>query len=536
MIEMGKPEPADETLLNALREWGGPNEMSAFEAVMWRAEVDPRLRSTTTSVLVLDRAPDWDRLLAGHRWVVDAVPRFRQHVVEPSLGFGMPTWVLDPHFDLDYHLRRIRLPEPGTERQLFDFAQTLAMAPFDKARSPWEAVVVEGLEGGRGAYILKLHHATSDGLGIIQLLTRVLGKDRRSEGRPHPEGETEKPKHAVTARQLTLQQLRRNLLALPQETAGRFSTLVESLWEWARDPRAIGKGRKYLASAGRMLGTKAAAGSGLFRRRSLSWRFDALEFPLARFKAASRAVEGSINDVLLAGLVGGFRRYHEEMGVALPRMPIGFPISLRTEKDPIGGNKFAGSQYAAPLDEPDPVARVRHVQQFVRETRAEPALDIMVRLMPVLTRLPLSTLTALFAKFTAAQDAQISNIPGIAYPVYLAGAEVTHFWPFAPVPGCGMMITMMSHNGRCCIGINSDRAAVTEPELLVDCLRAGIEEVLALGAAAARQSRATAAKGTRRPRARPAKAAARAGNDNEPGPRSGRPSVRSRSRKARSPG
>ena len=105
----------------------------------------------------------------------------------------------------------------------------------------------------------------------------------------------------------------------------------------------------------------------------------------------------------------------------------------------------------------------------------------MIRLMPVVTRMPLAAVTTLTADFTKAQDAQISNIPGITYPVYMAGAEVTHFWPFAPVPGCGMMIAMISHNGRCCIGINSDRAAVTEPELLMECFREGLEEVLALG-------------------------------------------------------
>jgi hypothetical protein len=239
-----------------------------------------------------------------------------------------------------------------------------------------------------------------------------------------------------------------------------------------------------MSSARRVLGTRPAPGSGLFKRRSLSWRFDGIEIPLADLKAAAKAAQGSLNDVFLAGLVGGFKRYHDEMGVTLDRMPIGFPISLRTENDPMGGNKFAGSQYAAPLTIDDPVERVRHIQNFVRDTRAEPALDVMIRMMPVVTRLPIAAITAMTADFTAAQDAQISNVPGIPYPVYMAGAEITQFWPFAPVPGCGMMIVMMSHNGRCCIGINSDRAAVTEPELLVECLRAGLDEIVALGAPA----------------------------------------------------
>lgn len=485
---MGKAEAMDEAVLAELRQWGGPAEMSAFEAVMWRAEVDPRLRSTTTSVLVLDRAPEWERLLAGHRWVAAAVPRFRQRVVVPAFGIGHPTWVEDPDFQLDYHLRRLSLPPPGGERQLFDLAQTLAMTPFDRARPPWEATLVEGLEGGRAAYVLKLHHATSDGLGIIQLLSRVLQRTPEGGGRPaagRPLSRARPPTPAA----LASRHLRQGLLALPGEAAGAVSGLAGSLRQWAGGAEALGKAGRYLASAGRVLGTRPVPGSGLFKRRSLAWRFDAIEVPLAAFKAAARAAEATVNDVFLAGLIGGFRRYHEEMGVPVERMPIGFPISIRNDGDPMGGNKFAGSQYAAPVAETDPLARIRDIQRFVRETRGEPALDILVRMMPVVTRLPLAAVTALTADFTTAQDAQISNIPGIPYPVYMAGAEITHFWPFAPVPGCGMMIAMISHNGRCCIGINSDRAAVTEPELLVQSFREGLDEVLALAAGGKKGSR-----------------------------------------------
>lgn len=469
----------DDVAAAELQEWGGAAQMSAFEAVMWRAEVDPRLRSTTTSVLILDRPPDWKRLRAGHQWVVAAVPRFRQRVVIPALGIGAPTWVEDPDFDLDYHLRHVSLPAPGSDRQLFDLAQTLAMTPFDKARSPWEATLVEGLDGGRAAYVLKLHHATSDGLGIIQLLSRVLSRSRESEER-HPIRRPDYRMRAPTPAGLALQRLRSGALSLPGEAAGAASALLGRLRDWNGEPDALGRLKRYLTSARKVLGAKPVAGSGLFKRRSLSWRFDAIEVSLAELRAAAKAAEASVNDAFLSGLIGGFRRYHEEMGVPIERMPIGFPISLRAKDDPMGGNKFAGSQYAAPVAETDPLARIRDIQRFVRDTRAEPALDIMIRLMPVVTRLPLAAVTSLTADFTTAQDAQISNIPGIQYPVYMAGAEITHFWPFAPVPGCGMMIAMMSHNGRCCIGVNSDRAAVSEPELLLQCFREGLEEVLAL--------------------------------------------------------
>jgi WS/DGAT C-terminal domain len=84
------------------------------------------------------------------------------------------------------------------------------------------------------------------------------------------------------------------------------------------------------------------------------------------------------------------------------------------------------------------------------------------------------------ASLTSSNDAQVSNVPGIPYPVYLAGARITRMYPFGPLPGCAAMITLLSHDGTCCIGINTDAAAITDPALFLTCLREGIEEILAL--------------------------------------------------------
>lgn len=481
--------------LDQLRSWGGPSELSAFEAMMWLAEADPHLRSTTTSVMVLDSAPDWGRLVAGHEWTTRAAPRLRQKVMEPAMGLDMPVWVDDPEFLLDYHLRRVRLPEPGTERQLFDFAQTLAMTPFDRCRPPWEAVLVEGLENGAAAYILKLHHAISDGIGIMQLITEALSTSR--VGREFPALKASRKPRATSSLELAAKGALHRFLDLPHDTSDSVSSLLEMAAEFLRKPDAMREAVDYLASAKRMLATKPAAGSPILRKRSLGVRFDAIEVSLADFKVAAKSVGASLNDLFLAGLIGGFHRYHEQMGVRLDKMPIGFPISLRSEGDTAGGNKFAGAQYPAPIGELDPLKRIEHIQNFVRNVRTEPALDVVLKIAPIMVRLPTPLLTTIASNMTAAQDAQISNIPGIAHPIHMAGAHVTHLWPFAPTVGCAMMIAMVSHNGRCCIGINSDRAAVTEPELLTACLREGIEEMLSLRKPL---TLVTAAKASRRPR------------------------------------
>ena len=74
----------------------------------------------------------------------------------------------------------------------------------------------------------------------------------------------------------------------------------------------------------------------------------------------------------------------------------------------------------------------------------------------------------------------VSSIPGVPYPLYIAGSQITGMYPFGPLPGCAAMITLMSYDHECCIGINTDTLAVADPEGLADDLRVGLDEVLAL--------------------------------------------------------
>src|ERR1700733_374154 len=134
----------DPSSADGLRDWGAAKEMTPFEALMWRSESDPVLRSHVTAIEILDCVPDWDRLVGAHEWATSVVARLRQRVVEPLLPVGPPVWVDDGEFELAYHLRRVGLPSPGGLRQLLDLAQAFAMAPLDASRPQWEAILVEG--------------------------------------------------------------------------------------------------------------------------------------------------------------------------------------------------------------------------------------------------------------------------------------------------------------------------------------------------------------------------------------------------------
>ncbi|HEX6389103.1 MAG TPA: wax ester/triacylglycerol synthase domain-containing protein [Solirubrobacteraceae bacterium] len=456
-------------------DWGREREMNALEALMWRAEADPRLRSTVCCLEELDSTPDWDRLFAAHEWSTRLVPRFRQRVVEPALGVGAPAWVVDPNFDLHYHARRVRLPEGAGWRELLDHAVQIAATPFDRARPLWESVLFEGLPDGRSAWLLKLHHSTADGLGFVQVLAQLHSR-QREHNPDKPQPLPPRPEE-LTSSQALARQVADDVRAFPAFVQRGVGGALRSL---AHPQRSVRDALRFGSSLQRVLGETGATGSPLLRGRSLSWRWLALDVDFASLRAASKVGEGTLNDAFLAALLGGFRRYHERLGRPIELMPIAIPVSVRKEGDAAGGNRFAGARLAAPVDIVDPVARIAAIGKIIRTARAEPALDALGFIAPALSRLPGPVISQLAGGMTKANDLQASNIPGIRDDVYLAGAKIERAYGFGPLPGCATMVTLVTHGSTCCVSVNLDPAAVTDTELFGRCLLEGFEEVLAL--------------------------------------------------------
>ncbi len=464
-------------------DWGTAPEMNPLETAMWRAEeADNRLRVNVSLLELLDPVPGWDRLLAAHEWASRMVPRMRERVAEPLFGLGTPTWVTDSHFDLSRHVHRVKLPAPGSLRQLLDVVQDFAAAPFDRQRPLWEALLVEGLAGGRAGYLVKSHHSVTDGLGAVQLITRLHSRSPEHDPqRPEPlaAGQVEASRIGLLTGQVVGAARSAPAVALRQG--------IDTLGSLTRPWQAASQAAGGVAGAARWLGRTAGPGprgSALLAARGGGWHFEVLDVPLADLKAGAKAGGGSLNDGLLAGVIGGFRRYHERHGAPVDRLTVGFPISLRTQDDPQGGNRFTGARFAAAMAEPDPAARIAAVRQFVLTARAASgtATDaVSTVLAPALGWLPPPVIAAVSSQLTSTNDVQVSNVPGVPFPVYIAGSQITHMYPFGPLPGCAAMITLISHNEDCCIGINADAAAITDPGGLTEDLRAGLDEVVMLG-------------------------------------------------------
>jgi diacylglycerol O-acyltransferase len=152
------------------------------------------------------------------------------------------------------------------------------------------------------------------------------------------------------------------------------------------------------------------------------------------------------------------------------------PISVRSVDDPEGGNRVTVVRFEVPVSLAHPSKRIREINRICGEIREDAAIPYSNVIAGVLNLLP-SQVTGGMLKHV---DFLASNVPGIDAPVWLAGARVTGFYPFGPTLGSATNITLMSYDGTCCIGVNVDSGAITDPDTFMDCMREGFEEVLAL--------------------------------------------------------
>jgi len=462
------------------------HRMSDSDALMWTIEKDAMLRSTITAVALLDRAPDRERVHRLFDRGSRIVPRLRQRVRANPLSIAPPRWEVDPHFDLDYHIRTVRAPGGGTLRDVLDLAQPIAMAGFDRARPLWEATVVEGLEGDRAALVLKVHHAVTDGVGSIKLALIMFELER--DGASAHEDLPDEPEAVVLNQaqrwlDAILHEQRRTLGIVRRSASSSVTgAALRAAGDLARDPLGTAARVRDLAeSVARLAAPATAPLSPLMTGRSLSVHFDTVTSSLADAKAAAHAAGCTLSDVFMAATAAGFARYHEELGAPTPALRVTMPINVRgAATEDLAGNAFVPARFPIPLDEPDPVARMQVLHELVAGQRGEPSLGLVEPLAGLLRRLPTSVSTGLFGAMLKGVDLVVSNVPGAPIPLYTAGSLVESLFAFGPMTGAAANLTLLSYEDRIGVGVNVDPAAVTEPERLIAAFRDGWDEVLAL--------------------------------------------------------
>jgi len=446
--------------------------LSGWDFATWRmATDDPVMRSTMIGLLVLDSSPDWEKLKERYERATRLAPVLRSTVVEGPIGLQTPRLVVDPNFDLGFHMRRFSMPKGSTWADVLEDARRQSMADFDRDRPLWRTTLLEGLPGGRAALILKLHHAIADGQGAVQLALALF--DFTPEGAdlgPMPEA----PEPAVLDTTGFLEAVIRNNVGWVARTAeDAIRGLGPLTMEAVKNPsELISRARRTAGSVFRFTRVPFGPLSPIMQQRSINYHFDTIDMDFGAYRAAAKKRDRSVNDIFLAAISVGMNRYHEQMGRPVDELRMNMPISLRSSGED-AANAVTIARFEIPISNAiDDV--LESAAQTVRRWRAEPALRLADNLAEFSRFLPPELLSA------AAQtsDLTASNVPGVPVPVWLAGARVERMYPLVATIGAAVNITMLTYNGVASVGISTDDAAVDDREELVRSLRYGFREVI----------------------------------------------------------
>ena len=367
----------------------------------------------------------------------------------------LQSWVEADQVDLEYHVRRTALPSPGDERELGIVLSRLHGHQIDLHRPPWELHLIEGLEGGRFAMYVKVHHALADGYTAMRLLSRSLTHDPDERDRPlffavpPPPREPRDPEPsgihfpellaAVRAQVGASRSVARALLQVVRSSRGGEQELVSPL----RAPRCV-----------------------LNARIGSSRRFATQKLEAGRLKAVARAAGGTLNDVVLAISAGSLRRYLLERD-ALPRTPLVamLPVALRAEGDAGGGNAVAAMLATLATDVADPAARLAAIvastatakQQLQGMSRSAILQYSGLLIAPAW----LQMMPRVAGHVRPTFNVVISNVPGPDQPLYFRGARMEATHPMSiPVHGQALNITCTSYAGSICFGFIGCRDTV----------------------------------------------------------------------------
>src|SRR5262245_53091362 len=440
--------------------------MSDAEGLMWRLEKDPHLSSTFGTVMLLDRAPNFDAFRRRMERTALAIPRLRQRVLPSAAYVSPPTWVDDPDFDIDLHVRRIACPKPGTLRQALDLASLAVADPLDRTRPLWQFVVVEGLRGGKAALIQKMHHTITDGERGVELSLQYL--DFEPDAPPPPPIDPATREHADTPQPSTAESLMDLLAGTMRIPIGIAKQVRDLLADPTAIPDASNAAAKTLRGILSQLSDTEGARSPLWTRRSLHRRIETARAPFRGTKDAANRLAGTPNTAFLTCAADAASAYHIEMGHPVESLRASMAISTRTKDS--GSNAFTLARMLVPTSDM-PIAErflaIDEATKIARESTKEAGLDALAA---ITTTLPTSLITRLARQQAQTVDFATSNVKGSPVPVYVAGAQLLEIYPIGPLLGVAFNLTLMSYLGSLDMALNIDSAAVESPELLAECL------------------------------------------------------------------
>src|SRR4051794_4371265 len=405
------------------------------------------------------------------------VPRYRQKLAFVPLAQGRPVWVDDPHFNLDYHVRKTALPAPGSEEQLRNLAGRVFSQRLDRDKPLWELWVVEGLEGDRFAVLSKTHHALVDGVSGVDIMSVLFDTQPEPEAPPDP-----------------------GRRWLPAPPPSRAHLLGRALAERMSEPTEIVRGMRAALRAPRrvalsayesLVGVGAMAWAGLRSAPPTIYnqpigphrRFNWVRVSLADVKAIKNELGGTVNDVMLTVVAGALGRHLRRRGVDTDGLVLKtmVPVSVRADLERGAlGNRVTAMMAPLPVGEADPVDTLRAISESMSGLK-ESGQAVGAQRLTELSGFAPPTVMAQASRVMSRQrffNLVVTNVPGPQFPLYLMGREMIDMFPMVPLaPRQALGVAIMSYNGMVNFGLLGDYDVMYDLDEVTEDLSESLEDL-----------------------------------------------------------
>ncbi|RPJ82527.1 MAG: wax ester/triacylglycerol synthase family O-acyltransferase [Deltaproteobacteria bacterium] len=449
----------------------------------WLCMDEPTNLMVITAFMEFKEPVDFKRLQATIDCRLASFPRFQMRVVRPKSGVGMPSWEMDPNYDLRSHVQRIALPSPGDKKDLQEMISNLTMMPFDPNKPLWQVHLIENY--GDGCVIFyRIHHAIGDGMALIYVLLSAADSDPDA---PWPENVPRTKKRS------------KNIMPFMP-----FQAIVKSLNSGLKSSQRFGKQmvkeiekvisnsdyrKKVVKTTGsfptdftKVLSKHTIMSSDpntpfkgkLGVRKLVAWT-DPME--LSQIKTVGRAISmTTLNDVLVATVTGAMRRYLKTRHVAVNELDlrVTIPVNIRKPGTEFElGNKFSLIFLPLPVYLEDPVLRLKEVKRRMDHLKKSPDPYINFVLLNSIGYLPPGLAQKAAQLFGNKASGVMTNVPGPRKPLYFAGSKIDNLMFWVPRSGkIGLGISILSYDGKVTVVIASDEKLMTDSDVLLE----GFEE------------------------------------------------------------
>lgn len=430
----------------------------------------------TLDIFAPDEGFDYARLVGLINDRIAFVPRYRQKLRQVPGRVANPVWADDADFDLAYHVRRSALARPGSMEQLRGLVARIMSRRLDRDRPLWETYLVEGLEGGRYAVLSKSHHVLVDGT-TVDLGQLIVDDSPQVPETPDISWNPERPGSGLELLGDALVESLRN----PSIAADNLRGQLVSARHATERIRSV---------AGAIAGARPPTPSGpLGAELSEQRRFVTVETRLSSYRKVRQEHGGSVNDVLLATLAGALRGWlltRAESVTSSTRIKAMVPMSVVDDEfaEPTAlGSQVTPHLLTLPVGEPNPVMRLHQVSYAFKAHKETGRAVAATKLAEIAGFAP-STFHAIGSRVAAGHPPRsfnlvITNVPGPQFPLYTAGARLVASYPVLPLlPGQALAIGVTSYDGKVFFGLDADRDALPDIEVLAACITESLDELL----------------------------------------------------------